>query len=61
MRLLIVDSISSLITPILGGSGSHGKDYNISQFPGILGNYIFFKKKNKILEKPFYYTKYCVP
>ena len=45
MRLLVVDSISSLITPILGGSGSHGKDYNISQFPGILGNYIFFKKK----------------
>ncbi|XP_034687451.1 DNA repair protein RAD51 homolog 4 isoform X2 [Vitis riparia] len=30
VRLLIVDSISSLITPILGGSGSHGRALMIS-------------------------------
>lgn len=30
VRLLIVDSISSLITPVLGGSGSHGRALMIS-------------------------------
>ncbi|KAL6979243.1 DNA repair protein rad51d [Sarracenia purpurea var. burkii] len=30
VRLLVVDSISSLITPVLGGSGSHGRALMIS-------------------------------
>ena len=43
VQLLVVDSLSSLITPILGGSGSHGKHYHMSKFPGLLANYIFFQ------------------
>lgn len=46
MRLLIVDSLSSLISPILGGSGSHGK------FRGI-GELHFLSVKN-LIERSFY-------